>query len=367
VSLTSALLHVATGALQGVDNRRTRDREEALQNLELLSQLSRTPGFSIESDDAPSAPAPPAAPQAPGADLGAAAAGSAGAASAALPSVLASARAALGTAAPAVAMPATGGTGTSRGMRVGHLRLEGRNVGITFNPAQTGSGQEARNRTEYARLQAMRPGTIGDYDPSVDYGAMVRKELGTAQLKKALQDAGYSDSDAELLARYNIDADAKRAQREQRLQTRTELNNRLQELEVSRLTQEAVGLIESGADPDAVGATLHVLHPDASVQAITRAVGAARGQSELRAATVGQKNRSNQRATSKGRTVKVGGMEFTIPPDSEPASGATARGGASRARPPAPNTVLQELIDTYGDDDEAIKAELRRRGYSDED
>jgi hypothetical protein len=374
MSLTSALLSIATGALRGRKEGQDQARREAIENLDVLDRLAQNGAFSVLVDS--HVPEGGALPQPPGPhprDVP-------GSDQSNIPPILRGARSVLSAAretgqVPGAVPAAADNTAGARAIKVGRLRIGGQDVTIGFDPNETPAAQQrqqqaqlaARRRASYERLNRQDPGSLGDFDPTFDYEGLERQRLEQKGLEQALIAAGYSPEDARVLARYNIDLDQRRQKREAARLWKTEAEQRMaefrsrqQDARVARLAEEATGLLGSGADPNTLGATLYVLHPDASVADITRAVGLARSQSTLRNATVAQKTQSGQ---PKGRTVKVFGQEINL---DEPASADATQTGKTAPKGDAPDAVLDELIEKYGDDDEAIRRELRRRGYNDQ-
>lgn len=238
---------------------------------------------------------------------------------------------------------------------------------ITFDPSATPAARaraekaerDAANRAAYARLEAEDPGSQGDYDPHFDYLEEERKQRATKQLEEALVNQGYSPSEAQLLAQYNMDLSSKRERAQELAMRRQEAAQRERafqqqqaESRVQDLAEEAAGYLASGMKPELLGETLKVMHPEASVSEITRAVGMARSQAELQAATVAQATRSTS-GGSRGSLLDAYGYDIAAPADAGAAGGAAA-GDSVSAR-------VADLEQQRADYD-AAAAELRRRG-----
>jgi hypothetical protein len=413
MSLGSALMAAATGALQGRQTAQDRAEQQQENNLRLLSVLSQLPGFSIgdlsgsQSGSAPvEAPTIPTAPaNAPA--LAAAAANPSAANTAALPSILQGARAALGPNASAMAparaigsgppqlapvaplvtraaavaaqspapappapsaSPAAGASPAPRSLiHVGHLALGGSDEPILFDPTRSASAleraREALNQQAYQALEAQEPGSQGVYDPRFDYQAARRTVLQQQQLADALTATGkYTAAEAALYARNHIDLqDRELKQREmvmkqqQLAQQATELRQRAaqQAFEMGRqraqdtqtaLESTATDLLDAGVKPSEAATQLRALYPHATGQEVIQAMGKARVAAAMRAAVIGQKDRSNRGG---GQNSGLAGLGIHVSPDGTIAADSTP-GTVSTAPSESSGSLLGRALHAVG-------------------
>lgn len=309
MGIGATILAFTNGRMRGQLQAEQIKQQRQEQALRTLAELAQIPGFSIGDSGTPTSAAPVPAAAAPGS----------AAAPDPLPPILRGARSALAPSTPAPSAAPSPAPTAGGPIKIGALSLGGGNQSIMYDPSLSPAALERarqqRNQAAYQHLEQLAPGTQGDFDPTYDYAAAERSHLKHSQMKAALIKSGYSDSDADLLANYNVDAE-NRAEKKAQLdaqraeiadaQARTALDQ--EKVHAGDLEDEATGLIESGVPSGVLGATLKALHPKLSASAVTRAVGGALASKALREATIGQRNRSGQPKKPGG--LKIMGMEI---------------------------------------------------------
>lgn len=193
----------ARGALKGLagrqadsERRKDRQRAEELENARLIAQMADNEGFVVHDEATADAPiAVPRAQKSTGAIGG----------SGALKDL------------PMPDLPDPNEKPARRPMEIARATVGGRKVVLGVNPEETRAGKkktrDAANKTAHERLEKLRPGSAGAFNPDVDYIEHERGELEKRETIAALVSSGAATKEeAELLVRNKIDLPARRRQ-----------------------------------------------------------------------------------------------------------------------------------------------------------
>ena len=200
--MSGALLAIARGALQGMDDTKQlayqdaiRQRQLQAQQLRELADLSRTPGFSV----APPAPAEPAP-------------GSAPAQRSALDAAHAIWKSSVAGDTPGAPIPKAAAqtlAPKSSALTVARETLGNQPLDVTYDPSLSeGTQKAARLRAnQYAHQQlAAVDDTVGTFDPSKDYEGELQKYRKRKQVADALVKTGeYTPEQATIYAQTGQD------------------------------------------------------------------------------------------------------------------------------------------------------------------
>jgi hypothetical protein len=223
---------------------------------------------------------------------------------------------------------------------------------------------KASRKTAHGRLQKLDPDVWGeDFDEDFDYEEAEREERRLSSVEKALRTKGYSEADAKLIARHNVDVEAREERRAGASRERTRFQNEQEDRGEARSTREAAGLAQEWAtkghelgysEAEIVSRVTEALGPVfPKMTRGARAAVAAKAASELALgrATIAQKTRA-------GKT-KIGGLDIDL---DEMASDTTSTSGKTRSSQPSENDLIDQLIE-QGLTDQQIAAELKKRGF----
>jgi plasmid stabilization system protein ParE len=252
-------------------------------------------------------------------------------------------------------------------MAVARATVGGMQLGI--DPTRsTREREKASRKAAHARLQKLDPDVWGeDFDDDFDYTEAEREERRVRAVEGALRTKGYSEADAKLIGRHNIDVEAREDRRASTARERQRFQNEQEDRTEGRSTREAAGLAQEWAtkghelgfgEAEIVSRITEALGPVfPKMTRGARAAVAAKAASELALsrATITQKTKS-------GKT-RIGGLDIDLDDlDAEtPATGRTTS-GKTATKQPSENDIIDQLIE-QGLTDQQIAAELKKRGF----
>jgi hypothetical protein len=198
--VSTFLTALARGAVKGLANRaqdderrRDRKRAEDLENARLIASMADNEGFVVQDEATADAPI-------------------------ALPKVQKSAGTIGGEGVlkdlPMPDLPDPNEKPARRPMEIARATLGGKRVVLGVNPSETKAGKKAardvENKSAHERLEKIRPGEAGAFDPDVDYIEMERGELQNRHTIDALVKSGAATAEeADLLVHNKIDLPAR--------------------------------------------------------------------------------------------------------------------------------------------------------------